>query len=109
MIRFKAAIAADIKAVFINGLEFADEHDINGQAVLCVVDRDVAQERNGPSYAEYAEGVYRSQIVVYVAADDLPERPVRGELFRLDGDRYLVDEVAENMGVLEITIEANDS
>lgn len=109
MSAFKDAVAADIKRTFINALEFADLHDINGTEVLAVVDRDVLEERNARSYAEYAEGVYSAQIKVYVDAADMPNRPVRGALFRLDGERYLVDECGENMGVLEITIEANET
>jgi len=107
--RFKDAVAADIKAVFINGLEFADEHDINGETVLAVVDGDIIQERNSRSYSEYPEGVFQQQLMVFVAAEDLPERPVKGELFFLDNERYIVDMCSENMGILEITIEANDS
>ena len=109
MSRFKDAVAADIKAVFINGLEFADEHDINGETVMAVVDGDIIQERNSSSYSEYPEGVFQQQIMVFVSADDLPERPVKGELFFLDNERYIVDRCNENMGILEITIEANDS
>lgn len=109
MSRFKDAVAADIKATFINSLEFADFHDINGEELLCVIDSDIIQERNARTYSEYADGVFKTQIMVFVAADDLPGRPVKGEIFRLDGELYMVDECAENMGVLEITIEANDS
>lgn len=106
---FKDAIASDIKAVFLNSLEFADEHNINGNPVVCVVDRDVIKERNAKTYSEYAEGVYLEQIMIFVAKDDLSRVPVKGEMLRLDGQRYLVDEVSENMGMLEITIEDNQS
>ena len=68
MSRFKDAVAADIKAVFINGLEFADEHDINGETVMAVVDGDIIQERNSSSYSEYPEGVFQQQIMVFVSA-----------------------------------------
>lgn len=47
--------------------------------------------------------------MIFVAKNDLPRVPVKGELLRLDGERYLVDEVAENMGMLEITIQDNQS
>lgn len=109
MSAFKDAVAADIKAVFINPLEFADKHNINGQAVDAVIDRDVIRERQLPTAAEYSEGVFREEMLVYVDAADLRRKPVRGEIFRLDGDLYLVSEVAENMGVLEITIQANEA
>lgn len=109
MSAFKDAVKADIKRVFINPLEFADEHEINGDAVLAVVDRDVIKERQQPTATDYAEGVFMEEILVYVEADDLPRKPVKGELMTLDGERYLVKEVAENMGVLEITIIANEA
>lgn len=109
MSAFKDAVANDIKGVFINALEFADLHNINGNMVNCVVDRDVIKERGTPSSSEYAEGVFLEQIMIFVAKDDLPRVPVKGELLRLDGDRYLVDEVYEDMGMLQITIEDNQS
>lgn len=109
MSRFKDQVAADIKQVFINSLEFAATHNINGQNVDAVIDRDVIKERQPPTASEYAEGVYKEEMLVYVAAGDLRRTPIKGELFRLDGSRYVVSEVAENIGVLEITIEANDA
>lgn len=109
MSAFKDAVSSDIKGVFINALEFADEHTINGETVICVVDTDLIKERGTPSSSEYAEGVFLEQISIFVDKDDLPRVPVKGEMLRLDGDRYLVDNVSENMGVLEITIEDNQS
>lgn len=109
MSAFKDAVAADIKGVFLNPLEFADEHLINGQRVTAMVDSDIIKERNAPTAAEYAEGVFLEEKLVYVAEGDLLRRPVKGELFRLDGERYLVKEVAENDGVLEITIISNEA
>lgn len=109
MSAFKDAVANDVKAVFINGLEFADEHTINGATVQCVVDSDITKERNTPSSSEYANGVYIEQKMIFVAKSDLPGVPVKGEMLRLDGDRYLVDEVQESDGMLEITIEDNQA
>lgn len=109
MSAFKDAVAADIKRVFINPLEFADWHNINGDNVLAVVDRDVIKERQRPTAAEYAEGVFLEEILVYVDASDLSRKPVKGEIFRLDGEMFLVVEVGENMGVLEITITSNEA
>ncbi|MBE0470508.1 MAG: sugar transporter [Methyloprofundus sp.] len=109
MSRFKDAVAKDIKQVFINPLEFADQHDINGELVDCMIDSDILKERNAQTYAEFAEGVNLAQKVIYVALADLPQSPIRGELFFLDGKRFIVDDVAENDGMLEITIGANDT
>lgn len=109
MSRFKDAVAADKKSVFINGDEFADSHNINGVDVLCVVDGDLINERNARTYAEYSEGVFKSQLTIFVDAEDLPARPVKGEGIRFDGDYYSVDECIENAGILEITLGANDA
>lgn len=109
MSAFKDAVNADIKRVFINLLEFADQHNINGQMVDAVIDRDVIKERQPPTASEYSEGIFLEEILVYVAADDLQRKPVKGEIFRLDNEMYLVKEVAENMGVLEITITSNEA
>lgn len=108
MSAFKDAIAADIKAVFLNGLEFADEHNINGNTVLCVVDDDIIDEHASRSSPDYVDGVFTNQKMIYAAESDFSNPPVRGELLRLDGERFMVVKVARNMGVLEITIEAND-
>lgn len=109
MSAFKDAVAADIHGVFINPVEFAETHLINGQRVVAMVDRDILKERSPPSSSEYAEGVFLEELLIYVADADLPRKPVKGELLRLDNDRFLVTEVAENMGVLEITIRANEA
>lgn len=109
MSAFKDAVQADVKRVFLNALEFADMHRINGALVRAMVDRDVLKERPRLRIEEYAEGVFREELLVYVATGDLPRVPVRGEIFRLDDERYLVEEVAENMGVLEITVAANEA
>lgn len=108
MSAFKDAVAADIKATFINELEFADEHTVNGEPVICVVDSNITDERQVSS-SEFAPGVYMDQVVLYVKQSDLPQKPVRGELLKLDNERYFVKKVADNVGVLEITLEANES
>ena len=110
MSRFKEFVATDISQTFINGDEFAEPHNINGvDDIMCVIDDDIIQERSSYSYSEYAEGVFQSQKMVFVSVADLPERPVKGELFRLDGELYQVFECVENNGMLEITIQANDT
>lgn len=108
MSAFKDAVKADIKQVFINHLEFADLHQIDGVEVLAVVDRDVLKERPNLTTSVDAHAMFEEEIHVYVAYDDLSVKPVRGQILNLDGTIYLVSEVHENMGVLEITIRANE-
>lgn len=108
MMTFKDAVAADIQNTFINADEHADEHNINGNLVNCIVDENVIDEKSGQNTG-YVDGVFVKRVVIFVAESELPRVPVRGELLRLDGERYLVDDVASNAGVLEIRIEANES
>lgn len=105
---FKDAVNSDINSVFINALEFAEPHNINGKLINCVVDDDVLEERLSRTNQEYFDGVFKSRRLVFIEKDQLPHTPVVGELFRLDGHRYTVVNVAENMGVLDITIESNE-
>lgn len=106
---FKDEARKDIQRVFVNPLEFAEPHDIDGTTVLCVVDDDVIDERQGIGRTQWMDGVYIDMRLIYIEKDLLPRKPVRGQLMRLDGERFIVQKVAENMGVLEITIEANES
>lgn len=109
MSRFKDAVAADIKQVFINPLEFAELHNVNGFDIWIVVDKDVLKERLNVTSSQYVDGVFNEEMLLYVAAKDLPRRPVIGEILRLDDEVHLVTDVSENMGVLEITITANET
>lgn len=106
---FKDQVKKDIKAVFINPLEFADMHNIDGVDILCVVDRDQLIERTSQSYSEYAEGVFKDLLHIYVDISDMSSKPVKGEILRLDGQIYIVQSTYEDMGVYEITVEANET
>lgn len=107
MSAFKDAVKADLKGVFINLDEFADVHLINGEKVEAVIDRDVLKERPNLTTSTEAKAIFAEEIHIYVAYDDLPKKPVKGQILDLDGTIYLVQEVHENMGILEITIAAN--
>lgn len=114
MSAFKDQVAKDVKQVFINPLEFADMHNIRltgwtGADILCVIDRDETTERTSQSYVEYAEGVFKQLYHLYVATTDLLRKPVERELLWIDNERYLVVSVFEDMGVYEITLEANET
>lgn len=114
MSAFKDQVAKDIKQVFINPLEFADMHNIRlvgwaGADVLCVIDRDETTERSSTSATEYAEGIFKQLYHLYVATTDLLRKPVENELLWIDNHRYLVFSVFEDMGMYEITLEANES
>lgn len=43
---FKDQIRADISSVFLNGLEFADDHELNGKTMKAVIDDNELLERD---------------------------------------------------------------
>lgn len=102
---FKRAVAADVTNVFLNLAEFADWHDIDGVRMQCLVDTDVTQAYSNAAQNPI-EGVYHNTVQIYVRAIDI-ERPVEGELLRLDGSLHLVESVSDEMGVYVITATEN--
>ncbi|RXZ84588.1 hypothetical protein EBB07_00800 [Paenibacillaceae bacterium] len=118
MTTFKQQVEQDNLAVFINFDEFGEEKSIRGRKVLVVIDNDLINERQRLSTSGTTntnpEGVYLSTVTFFVRQRDLGYVPVEGEqmLFGDLGERgypYIVDKVAVNMGVIEVTIEGNQS
>ena len=107
MSAFKDAVAKDIKSVFINIDEFADEHDLNGKKVRCVVDKDVIDGAKG-TVANPLYGVFLNAITIYVDAKDIDRKPVEGEILRLDKKPHIVRNVSDEGGVLVILVEVHD-
>lgn len=103
MSAFKDFIARDIDEVFLNENEFADEHDINGVWMPCVIDFDVML---GADVA--LEGVFRNAITIHVKAGSLHERPVENEPIYVDDRMYFVRSVSDEMGCWVIVAEANE-
>jgi len=115
---FKDIVAKDNVAVFINPDEFGEPKVINGAEYQVVIDHDLINERlrlytsGGNNTA--AEGVFLSTVIFFIRESDLGYVPVEGETMRFGnpGERgypYLVTKVSSAMGILEITIEANQS
>ncbi|TEB13368.1 head-tail joining protein [Pelotomaculum propionicicum] len=98
---FKDYLASDLDT-FINQGEFADFHDIDGRQVKCVVDSDILQPLKQADY----DIAYNATKMLFVKASDLPERPVKGQRIRLDGELFTVALCGEAGGMLEITLEA---
>lgn len=107
MSKFKDTVKKDVKSVFINQDEFADEHVLNGQTVVCVIDEDLTTNVSD-TVANPLYGVFINMIKIYVSPDDLDPAPVNGEILDVDGNMYIVRKVAFEQGVLVITAEANE-
>jgi len=104
----KDVIAADLSAVFFNIDEFAELHDIDGKQIMAIIDEDILKQRSQDKRENF-DGVYRGEIVLFVKAADFSKRPVKGQRLRIDGRLMMVDSCGESDGILEITLEANES
>lgn len=100
-------ITGEDLGVFLDLDDFAEIHDVNGSECRAVLQEistdDKLTESGGAQY-----GLYGSLVHVYCRTKDLPEIPVTGQTFSVDGKRYLVTQCDENMGMLTIRLEAND-
>ena len=109
LINFKDQIDIDIGGTFLNPLEFADEHYLNGELITALVDSDEFRERSSRIASNYTEGVFVHGVVVFVKRGDLSRDPVTGENVSLDDQHYyvLIDE--PEMGMLVLTLGASES
>lgn len=107
---FKEQIAVDNAAVFLNDMEFAELHNLNGTECMAIVqDISVAQSLSVQAGKDDCyPGVYGSQLQVNCLKADLPEVPVYGMRFYLDDKMYEVESVGDDMGILTIQLVAND-
>lgn len=103
---FREQVASDNEFVFMNGDEFAEEHDLNGTTCKAVVQGERTKERPFRVGASY-DDVYAADVVVHVKKDYLPEVPVRDEIFSLDGESFIVEKCTDDMGILTIELMAN--
>lgn len=95
---------------FLNVNDFADLHNINGHDILVVIDEDILKERPSHSLNQApSDGIFMGDIVLFIKLCDFGDPPVKGELLRLDGKIYTVTAVSKAEGLLEITLEANES
>lgn len=106
---FKNCIAADVAAVFLNEMEFADLHTINGKKMTVLVDENELQERDKFKLLGASPGGtnYKATRMLYVAKVDFGLRPAIGANLTLDGRVYRVAPgTTEEAGILAIALEA---
>ncbi len=105
---FKDCIASDVAGVFLNRMEFADTHTINGQEMTVLVDENELQERDKFKLLGANQGgTYKSTRMIYVAKTEFGPRPALGATLNLDGREYRVaDGTTEEAGILAIALEA---
>lgn len=103
---FKECIAADVSNVFLNRLEFADTHTVNGKKMAVLVDENELLERDKAKLGTHADGVYKSRRLIYVAQADFGPRPAIKSVLTLDRVAYRVRDCTAEAGILSIELEA---
>lgn len=107
---FKDFLIEDLD-VFFNPDEFAEEHELDGDTLLCViVNNKSLSNRDGMLREQiYAsQEVYQEIKTVYIKAS-LFYIPKVESLITLDGKEYYVEAASENKGIIRITLTANES
>ena len=105
---FKDTLAKDVKSVFINLDEFADEHILDGKTVVCIVDKDLTTGLNDSRTSRQFEGVFVNTLTIYLDAKDVETQPVEGQRIKLDDNWYFVRNVNIEEGIFVIIVEANE-
>ena len=110
---FKESLYKDLPT-FLNVNEFATTHKLtirgtDYENVNCSVDKNIidsaSEKRAGSSYDR--EGVFVRQVKLFVKSADV-EKPVEGEQLFIDDEMFMVVNVSDNIGMLEIDLERND-
>ena len=102
---FKDLIQADVYSVFLNVDEFADVHTVDGKRMHVIFDKNELINRQ-PN-AQYTEGLYIGDLLMYVPAREFGPRPKIGRQIVLDGKKqYRVIDCTDEEGVYSITLEA---
>lgn len=106
MNKFMEMVQNDHKAIFLNPAELGEMHDLNGVKCLASVQSLTDKEKLVQQNVDFG-GLAGKTINVFCTEYDLQEKPFKGQLFRLDGKIYYVQEVVNNYGMLKITLGVN--
>lgn len=99
---FKDFAEKELQAIFC-GDEFETIHFIDGQQVAITIDNDRLKERVLKEYESISVG----EILYFVPVSKLKKKPVRGGFQMLDGRQYIVFDVREDNGLLEVILTQN--
>lgn len=95
---FKAQVAEDRSAVFLDPEYFGEGHVVAGVTVTCVLDTATEDGRD-PSM-----GIPGDHLTLYARVEELPGRVPPGGVVVVDGTSYVVESWQEDMGVIEASL-----
>lgn len=96
----KEQVAADIHGVFLSLRDFGDFHTVNGSRVLCLIEKNNVHMR-APA-GRRTEGVREDSLFLYIHAGEFRTVPKPHDPLEVDGRKFFVRSVSEEMGILVI-------
>lgn len=107
---FKDFAAEDISAVFFNGDEHADLHNIDGKDVLVILEksdvRDHSAHWEAGAKQNFDTGLYNRHIILYIRVEDYGPKPKQGKLLKLDKKlTYSIQKCDDEGGIYRMTLE----
>lgn len=101
----KEMLAEDIKEVYMNLEEFGEMHTIGGREMPVIIDEMELTERSKKQVEKgRIEGIYKRQILLYVAQKDFGMLPAIGATLRVDRSNWRVADVSNEDGIYSITL-----
>lgn len=99
---FKEQIANDLARAFINGAEFADWHNLNGQQILCIVDSNTINPAAYSRSSSFNDGLTECDVVVLYKYVDYPKALDTTYECYLDKVKYEVHNFKYSDGLVEL-------
>lgn len=107
---FKDFITEDLD-VFFNAEEFAKEHSLQGEQLLCIVIDGENKENNTGISADHRQASQETYVIykrVYIKSE-LFFLPKIKSVIELDGEEYYVEEASEQTGIIYMLLTLNES
>lgn len=105
MMDFKSVVEQDVTDTFLNALEFADIHLVNGKPMPVLIDTNEQIERE-KRMSHHIEGVYQDEFLAYVSSLLYGPLPAQGSYMEMDNRKYRVLDAVEEDGVYSLTLAA---
>ena len=107
---FKDFASEDISAVFFNGDEHADLHNVDGKDVLVILEksdvRDHSAHWEAGAKQNFDTGLYNRHIILYIRVEDYGPIPKQGKLLMLDKKiAYSIQKCDDEGGIYRMTME----
>lgn len=103
---FKDFVKSDIDVVFMEQKEFGETHVVNGKELPCqlqIVEAGNIDTQTRRSEERHYDAIFRYRRRLFIRRD-LIKTPVKTTPITIDNEKFLVDDVTEEMGVFVIKL-----